>query len=297
MERQLNAIIFAGQGAQYRGMGRDLFDEFEELTERADRVLGYSIKALCLHDEERRLNRTRYTQPALFVTNMLHYLKFRKDGGAEPDFLAGHSLGEYSALYAAGAFDFETGLRLVQHRGELMDQAAGGAMAAILNLSLDALNAARLEHLEGDIEIANFNSPTQHVVAGSVDALATLKLLVEKCGGSFVPLNVSAAFHSHYMQAAADRFGHILRETEFEELRIPVISNLHARPYLPGEIRKNLQWQIRHPVRWTESLWYLLAQGDVQIRELGPRAVLSKLVTQTIEHGVPSSFCAAIGAT
>lgn len=289
MARRLNAVVFPGQGAQYRGMGRDLFDEFSELTDRADQVLGYSIKALCLQDEGRQLSNTKYTQPALYVVNLLHYLKYQREGGTEPDFFAGHSLGEYCALQAAGAFDFETGLRLVQHRGALMSQAVGGGMAAILNLPIAALNAAREQLPSADIEVANFNSPAQTVVAGPVAAVTALRPLVEKLGGLFVPLNVTAAFHSRYMQHAMEEFGAILAEFSFAEPRIPVLSNIHARPYLPGEIKQNLRDQICHPVRWTESIWYLLSRGEVTIRELGPRDVLTKLVEQIIAGGVPQS--------
>src|SRR4051812_36667715 len=127
------AYVFPGQGSQRKGMGENLFDEFPELTKKADKILGYSIKELCLNDSDSKLNQTQYTQPALYVVNALSYQKKIKDEGKQPDYLAGHSLGEYNALQAAGIFSFEDGLKLVKKRGELMSQAKNGGMAAILN--------------------------------------------------------------------------------------------------------------------------------------------------------------------
>src|SRR6516162_2607290 len=132
----MTAFLFPGQGSQRKGMGSTLFEEFQEVTARADEILGYSIKELCLHDPHQQLGQTQFTQPALYVVNALSYLKKMKDGSKVPTYLAGHSLGEYNALFAAGVFDFETGLRLVKKRGELMSQATGGGMAAVIGFTM-----------------------------------------------------------------------------------------------------------------------------------------------------------------
>jgi len=285
MGKKLTAVVFPGQGAQFSGMGRDLFREFPAQTAQADRLLGYSIEELCLDDE--RLNRTEYTQPALYVVNVLHYLKASREAGLSPDFLAGHSLGEYCALFAAGAFDFETGLRLVQRRGQLMGKASGGGMSAVLNCSVAALEKLLTEEAFGELEIANYNSPSQAVVAGDLTELERLEDAVQRIGGTGFRLPVSAAFHSRKMQQAMLAFAPCLRQHSFAPLARPVISNFRARPYVADQVRDNLVFQIRHPVRWTESIWYVLAQGDVEFIEVGPKRVLSKLVAQIREAPPP----------
>jgi malonyl CoA-acyl carrier protein transacylase len=151
----MKTYMFPGQGSQARGMGGSLFDEFPELTAKADEVLGYSIKALCLEDPGRELNKTQFTQPALYVVNALSYYKRLKDSGETPDYVIGHSLGEYNALLAAECFDFETGLKLVKKRGELMSQATDGAMAAIVNASREQIAAVLKEKGFDKVDIAN----------------------------------------------------------------------------------------------------------------------------------------------
>jgi malonyl CoA-acyl carrier protein transacylase len=272
-------------------MGKHLFDEFRELVRAADQILGYSVAALCLEDSHRQLNNTRYTQPALYVVNILHYLKALNEGVAEPDFVAGHSLGEYCALYAAGAFDFETGLALVKRRGELMSTATGGGMAAVLNLSFERV-AAVVESGHGAVEVANINSPVQTVLAGPSDELKAIAPALVRAGATVVPLAVSAAFHSRHMQAAMEEFASFLVGVELADPEIPVISNLHARPYRPGEIKDTLVRQIRSPVRWMESIRFLLALGDVRIREVGAKPTLTKLIEQITSSSTPRSSIA-----
>lgn len=161
----MSIIIFPGQGSQIKGMGEELFDQYEELTNRADNILGYSIKDLCLYDHQKQLHLTRYTQPALYVVNALSYFKYL-EAGKKPDFLLGHSLGEYNALLAAGVFDFETGLRLVKKRGELMGQVVGGGMAAIIGLKKEEIQAGLDKNDLNDIDIANYNSEEQLIISG-----------------------------------------------------------------------------------------------------------------------------------
>lgn len=277
---KLTACVFPGQGAQKVGMGDTLFDEFADLTARADAILGYSIKELCLHDPEEVLSKTQYTQPALYVVNALSYLKQVQETGIVPDFVAGHSLGEYNALFAAGAFDFETGLKLVQKRGELMSRAFGGGMAAVLGFTREQVQQVLQQNGLHNIDIANYNSPTQIVIAGKKEDVVHAQPFFTAAGVKhFVHLNVSGAFHSRYMEDAAEQFAEHLNAFTLSPMTIPVISNVDARPYLPADTKQNLIRQITSQVNWNDSVRYLLGLGDIEITEVGPGNVLAKLVT------------------
>jgi malonyl CoA-acyl carrier protein transacylase len=283
----VDAFVFPGQGSQKIGMGANLFDEVEEFktTEsEIDEILGYSIRKLCLEDSEKKLNSTAFTQPALYVVNALHYFKALSTG-LRPRLLAGHSLGEYNALLAAGVFDFVTGVRLVQKRGELMGQARDGGMAAVLGVPADRLTQMIQEnHLTG-IDVANFNSPNQTVISGQVEEIKLAGALLEKAGvDKFFPLPVSAAFHSRYMASAAAEFGDFLSGFTFNEPSLPVIANTTARPYKKGDpaatVRDLLVKQISSPVQWNHTILYLMGRGATKFHEIGPGNVLSKLIQQ-----------------
>ncbi len=276
----MKAYVFPGQGAQYKGMGKELFEEFPELVSRGDKILGYSIKELCLEDPESKLGFTEYTQPALYTVNALTYLKKCKETQESPDFVAGHSLGEYNALHAAGAFDFETGLKLVKKRGELMGQARGGGMAAVIGL-----NEKEISHIlqaEGlsQIDIANYNCPSQIVISGPKEAILQAKTVFESNSEVklFSILNVSGAFHSRYMKGSGELFEQFLKDFEFGELKIPVISNVSARPYKQNELKANLIKQITHSVRWTDTIRLLLGLGEIAFEEIGIGRTLTGLI-------------------
>jgi len=288
--RKKNMItwVFPGQGSQEKGMGATLFDDFAELIAQADDILGYSIKELCLEGPQRQLNQTQYTQPALYVVNALSYFKKLEQTGKQPDFVAGHSLGEYNALLAAGGVDFATGLKLVQKRGELMSQAQSGTMAAVMNLSADKLNAILTENGLTEIEIANYNSPSQLVIAGNKDDINRVYDIFEPMDSvRCVVLNVSAAFHSRYMQPAQQEFEQFLSQFEFAELKIPIISNVTASPYQQTAIAANLAEQITHPVNWVDSIRYLMGQAEMVFEEVGPGKVLTKLVAKIQKEAEP----------
>lgn len=274
----MTTFVFPGQGSQFKGMGRSLFGQFKEMTASADAVLGYSVEELCVEDPRNRLDQTQYTQPALYVVNALSYLRKIAEAQRAPDFLAGHSLGEYNALLASGAVDFETGLRLVEKRGQLMSEAGAGAMAAIIGLDQERIEAIMAEHDLSDVDIANYNAPAQVVVSGLPQHLERARAAFEAAGATWIQLNVSAAFHSRHMQAAREKFGEFLGSVRFNALAVPVISNLHATPYQQQSIRETLQDQITHPVRWTPSIEYLIEQGETRFEEVGPGEVLTKLV-------------------
>ncbi len=276
----MKAVVFPGQGAQRRGMGRELFDAYPELVDEASEILGYSLRTLCLDDPRRQLGRTEYTQPALYVVGALAHRQWRESTGGEPDFLAGHSLGEYCALHAAGAFDFATGLRLVQRRGALMAQARGGGMAAVVGL-----DAARLAELldeggfAGRLTVANDNAPQQQVVSGDTATVDALVAHLDARDVRCVRLNVSGAFHSPLMRQAQQDFARFVDGFALGAPATPVIANATARPYVPGRTAHTLVDQIVRPVRWTETVHHLLDQGVTDFVELGGR-VLGKLIDQ-----------------
>lgn len=283
--------MFPGQGAQQRGMGRELFARFPDHVARADAVLGTSIATLCLEDPENRLGRTEWTQPALFVVEALGHLARVEDTGRAPDFVLGHSLGEYAALFAAEVFDFETGLRLVQRRGQLMGAATGGSMAAALGLPREKVE----EIIKGDpalaeLDLANMNAPSQTVVAGPVAALERAGPLVEAAGGRWFPLNVRTAFHSRHMAPARQDFAAFLGGIAFAPLMLPVIANATALPYRDGEVAALLARQIDSPVRWVESVQYLLDEPEPDFVEIGPGQVLTRLVAEIRRAPVPANI-------
>lgn len=281
------AYVFPGQGAQKIGMGEGLFEEFPEITVQADQILGYSIKELCVQDPNGVLGQTQYTQPALYVVNALSYLKKVKETGRVPDYVAGHSLGEYNALFAAGAFDFATGLRLVKKRGELMAQATGGGMAAVIGLRAEQVEQVLLQHGIDSLDIANHNAPKQIVLAGLQAEIERVKPFFEAAGAMYIPLRVSGAFHSRYMRSSGEEFAKNLDIIPRSKLKIKVIANVSARPYRDGEVETYLVKQISSPVKWTDSIRYLMGCGVEQIEEVGPGRVLTKLVETIRKEAEP----------
>ncbi len=260
-EKKMKAFLFPGQGSQQKGMGEGLFDEFSELTDQADRVLGYSIKDLCLEDRHEKLVDTRYTQPAVYVVNALSYLK-KIQAEDEPDFVLGHSVGEYDALFAAGVVDFRAGLELVKKRGELMAQAKGGGMAAVMGLSADQIEEILKKHRLKNLYIANYNSSFQVVLSGlKAEIVKAEPIFMENGATHYRILNVSGAFHTPYMEEAKREFAEFIKGFTFGSPHIRVISNCTARPYKPQDIMRNMIEQITNPVRWMESIRYLLAKG------------------------------------
>jgi len=214
--------------------------------------------------------------------NALHYYKALSQG-VRPQYVAGHSLGEYNALLAAGVFDFLTGLRLVKKRGELMAQATGGGMAAVAGLRAEQVARIRLEHGLFDLDVANFNSPTQTVLSGPVGDIQRARESFEAAGATlYMPLPVSAAFHSRYMVDAARLYADFVASASFSRPRLPVIANATALPYADesNAVRSLLAKQITHPVQWRQSVSYLISQGVVEFKEIGPGNVLTRLVQQ-----------------
>ncbi|WP_127530136.1 ACP S-malonyltransferase [Paenibacillus kobensis] len=273
------AYVFPGQGSQQKGMGKELFALYPEWVREADELLGYSIEDLCLNNPDGRLANTAYTQPALYIVNAFSYRKKVEETGVIPSFTAGHSLGEYNALLAAGAFDFITGLSLVQKRGELMARAQGGGMAAVLGRTDQEVEAAVREHGLGGISIANYNTPTQLVLTGLREDIERAQPVFEAISGTrYIMLNVSGAFHSRYMEPAREEFLAFIDGIQFSQLQLPVISNLHARPYKDADLKRTLADQITGSVRWTESMRYLMGKRVEDIVQVGPGNVLTGMI-------------------
>lgn len=289
-ERKLNksavndpalAILFPGQGSQMVGMGAEAFAAFPDMVSAASSILGYSIEELCLRDPNRKLSSTEYTQPAIYSASVLQYRLYLEKGGTPPGFLAGHSLGEYSALAAADVFDFETGLRLVKRRGELMSEAAGGFMAAVLGIPHLEVSRVLKESGLSDIDIANINADTQIVISGPEALARQVESAFTTRDIGYVRLNVSGAFHSRLMGDSATKFAEYIGNFDFNTPTIPVIANTHASPYTGTSSRQTAQTlvdQLTNPVKWVESIHYLYTNGVEKFVEVGPGEVLTKLL-------------------
>lgn len=294
---KMKAVIFPGQGSQSRGMGGSLFEELPEITAAADRILGYSIARLCREDPERQLDLTQFTQPALFVVSALMYLSMQRRGAARPAVLAGHSLGEYTALFAAGVFDFETGLRLVQMRASLMAQVKDGGMAAVVGLDELEVRAVLEKGGLDCIDIANHNGAKQFIVAGPRAIVADAQPLFMAAGAAvYMPLRVSGAFHSRYMAPAEQELAEYLSRIDLRPPEVPVIANVTGRPYERDKIASTLAAQLTRPVRWDLTMDLLLSQGDIEIEEVGPGTVLTKLLDKIRRAGLTRSASGVPGA-
>jgi [acyl-carrier-protein] S-malonyltransferase len=286
------ALVFPGQGSQRVGMGRDLAQAYpaaRALYAEADALLGYSLSRLCFEGPDEELNDTVHTQPALYVTCLAVLEVLRsEDGLAAGAMVAGHSLGELTALAAAGALEFGHGLRLVQERGRLMklagDQNPGG-MAAVLKMEdAEVEKACHQASAETGkpVQIANYNSPGQVVISGDKEALSrAIELLQERGGRRIIPLAVSIAAHSPLMAPVVQRFRAAVDATPMRAAEMPVIGNISARPLLGVEdVRDELAGQLTWPVRWTASVEWMVEQGVDCFVEVGPGNVLGKLVAR-----------------
>ena len=270
--------VFPGQGSHQTGMGRELFPRYPHLVRRADQLLGYSVEDLCLNAPREELNDTRYTQCSMYVVGVLSYLDHVRNDGAVPSIVAGHSLGEYVALFAAGAFDFLTGLELVHRRAELMAAAGPGAMWAVIGLDEERVRTSLAEGGHGEVDIANLNAPEQTVLSGPPAEVKAAAAALAEAATAVVPLKVSGAFHSRRMAGAAQEFGAFLRGYRFAPLKLRVIANTTAQPHTDADLAAELERQLTAPVRWSETVRYLLRQPEPRILEVGPGQVLTGLV-------------------
>ena len=273
--------VFPGQGAQYTGMGKDLYDnhvEVREMMERANEILGFRLTDIMFEGTAEELKQTKVTQPAVF----LHSVAMAKALDAKPDAVAGHSLGEFSALVVSGALAFEDGMRLVSKRALAMQaccEAVEGGMAAILALSDEQVEQICAE-TEGVVVAANYNCPGQLVISGEKAAVEAACVKAKEAGARrALPLPVGGAFHSPLMEPAREELEKAIAEAAFRTPSCPIYQNVDAKPHTdPEEIKQNLIAQLTAPVRWTQIVQQMLADGVEQVTELGPGTVLQGLV-------------------
>jgi len=287
----MTAFVFPGQGSQYVGMGKDICEnnsQAKKIFEKADEVLGFSLSKICFEGPDDQLKQTENTQPAIF----LHSVATFSCIASKPSMVAGHSLGEYSALYAAGAINFEDAIRLVRLRGELMQRCGveqPGTMAAVIGLDEKTIGEVCCKAWEtGIVQAANFNSPGQVVISGSVTGVREAMKLAKERGAKLVKeLNVSGAFHSPLMQSAQEGLQAVIEKTSFRDASIPVYANVTAKPVLDaGEIKELLVKQLTNPVRWTETVQNMSADGATEFLEVGPGAVLQGLIKRIVSGAV-----------
>lgn len=287
------AFLFPGQGSQAVGMGKDLYDNFEaakNVFDSADKILGKSITTLCFEGPEENLKQTVNTQPCIVTMSIAALEALKSQLDITPTFTAGHSLGEYCAMYCSGVMNLETTLKAIQKRADLMGATKGGAMAAILNAPEGSLEKALKEASEvGYVDVANYNSPVQVVITGDENAVKKAGELLSEAGARrVVPLAVSGAFHSKFMEEAGHEFASFVQDLDMENAQVPVFTNVDAQAtMLSAEFKNKMPKQIYSSVHWTQTIENMIKDGVDTFIEIGPGKVLAGL-NRKIDSSVKS---------
>ena len=287
------AFLFPGQGSQAVGMGKDLYDNFEaakNVFDSADKILGKSITTLCFEGPEENLKQTVNTQPCIVTMSIAALEALKSQLDITPTFTAGHSLGEYCAMYCSGVMNLETTLKAIQKRADLMGATKGGAMAAILNAPEGSLEKALKEASEvGYVDVANYNSPAQVVITGDENAVKKAGELLSEAGARrVVPLAVSGAFHSKFMEEAGHEFASFVQDLNMENAQVPVFTNVDAQAtMLSAEFKNKMPKQIYSSVHWTQTIENMIKDGVDTFIEIGPGKVLAGL-NRKIDSSVKS---------
>ncbi|MGI6719144.1 MAG: ACP S-malonyltransferase [Bacteroidales bacterium] len=277
------AYVFPGQGAQFSGMAKDLFDSSSiarDLFNKANNILGFKISDIMFEGTEEELKQTKVTQPAIFLHSVI--LSIVKKDEFKPAMLAGHSLGEFSALVAAGSLSFEDGLKLVSLRAQLMQNACElqpSTMAAVLKLDVNTVDSV-IKQINNDIVVAaNYNTPNQIVISGTISGVAAASEKLKELGGRVIPLKVGGAFHSSLMEPARKELGEAIQKVDLKSPICPIYQNVNAQPVKNVDvIKSNLISQLTSPVRWVQTINNMIADGATTFYEVGPGNVLQGLI-------------------
>ncbi|MGP4110405.1 ACP S-malonyltransferase [Streptomyces sp. 4N509B] len=284
----MHCLVFPGQGVQRKGMGEELFARYPRETAAASEVLGYPVERLCRDDPDDRLSDTRYAQPAVFLVNALSWLRRERDG-RRPDYVAGHSLGEFNALVAAGVVDLMDGLALVRRRAELMAEVTDGAMVAVVGLDSSRVEATLRGAGLSLVHVANRNSDRQVTVAGERRQLGLAVRALRGPGARVLPVPVSGPFHTPLMASAGRAFARVLREYTFRAGHTPVMSSVTGAPFVPEQAVELLSRQISHPVEWVRTVRALRAAGVDHFDEVNGTtltAFIARITAQPTEERV-----------
>jgi [acyl-carrier-protein] S-malonyltransferase len=282
------ACIFPGQGSQSTGMGLNLYEQSpaaKKIFDQIDKIAGRSLSNLCFHGSAEELKQTINTQPAILATSLAAWEAYLEAGGAKPTYVAGHSLGEFSALYASAVLSLDAVVKLVEKRAQLMESCPAGAMSAILGMKLDRLKeicsqiSASAASEQNVVVVANFNTEEQLVISGSPQSVAAVNEKAKSEGAKVIPLAVGGAFHSPLMEEAATEFNQVLNQYSFADAHCPIIQNATAIAQTNGTIIKNtLAQQMTNSVLWYTSIKLMLDQGVTHFIEIGPGKALSGMI-------------------